>query len=140
MVMTDPIADFLTRIRNANQANHSGLYFGNSPVSVSYRLVSNKGNTLLSQIQMFANIRVAIAGAGGRMGRQLIQAALALEGVQLGVGKIDIVKISGNRCTLSIKFEVGRLYGVVFHVSYSSYRRWYCGWRTNFQFVRCLAG
>lgn len=23
MVMTDPIADFLTRIRNANQANHS---------------------------------------------------------------------------------------------------------------------
>lgn len=25
-----------------------------------------------------ANIRVAIAGAGGRMGRQLIQAALAL--------------------------------------------------------------
>ena len=30
-----------------------------------------------------ANIRVAIAGAGGRMGRQLIQAALALEGVQL---------------------------------------------------------
>lgn len=40
------------------------------------------------------------------------------------VGKIDIVKISGNRCTLSIKFEVGRLYGVVFHVSYSSYRRW----------------
>ncbi len=27
-----------------------------------------------------ANIRVAIAGAGGRMGRQLIQAALALEG------------------------------------------------------------
>ena len=31
-----------------------------------------------------ANIRVAIAGAGGRMGRQLIQAALALEGVQLG--------------------------------------------------------
>lgn len=28
-----------------------------------------------------ANIRVAIAGAGGRMGRQLIQAALALEGV-----------------------------------------------------------
>ncbi len=31
-----------------------------------------------------ANIRVAIAGAGGRIGRQLIQAALALEGVQLG--------------------------------------------------------
>ena len=31
-----------------------------------------------------ANIRVAIAGAGGRMGRQLIQAALALAGVQLG--------------------------------------------------------
>ena len=40
------------------------------------------------------------------------------------IRKIDIVKISGNRCTLSIKFEVGRLYGVVFHVSYSSYRRW----------------
>ncbi len=29
-------------------------------------------------------IRVAIAGAGGRMGRQLIQAAAQLEGVQLG--------------------------------------------------------
>ena len=25
MVMTDPIADFLTRIRNANQANHEVL-------------------------------------------------------------------------------------------------------------------
>ena len=33
--------------------NSSGLYFGNSPVSVSYRLVSNKGSTLLSQIQMY---------------------------------------------------------------------------------------
>lgn len=31
-----------------------------------------------------AQIRVAIAGAGGRMGRQLIQAALQLDGVQLG--------------------------------------------------------
>ena len=28
--------------------NSSGLYFGNSPVSVGYRLVSNKGSTLLS--------------------------------------------------------------------------------------------
>ena len=27
------------------------------------------------------------------------------------VGEIDIVKISGNRCTLSVEFEVGRLYG-----------------------------
>ena len=31
-----------------------------------------------------APIRVAIAGAGGRMGRQLIQAALAMDGVVLG--------------------------------------------------------
>lgn len=31
-----------------------------------------------------AQIRVAIVGAGGRMGRQLIQAAMAMEGVQLG--------------------------------------------------------
>ncbi|MGM3174477.1 4-hydroxy-tetrahydrodipicolinate reductase [Dickeya lacustris] len=31
-----------------------------------------------------AQVRVAIAGAGGRMGRQLIQAALQLEGVVLG--------------------------------------------------------
>ncbi|PZY39922.1 hypothetical protein DIV29_24930, partial [Escherichia coli] len=30
-----------------------------------------------------ANIRVAIAGAGGRMGRQLIQAALAIKDVPL---------------------------------------------------------
>ncbi|MFS2717325.1 hypothetical protein AAH068_20725, partial [Bacteroides uniformis] len=34
--------------------NSSGLYFGNSPVSVGYRLVSNKGSTLSSQIQMFS--------------------------------------------------------------------------------------
>ncbi|WP_207717924.1 hypothetical protein, partial [Dorea longicatena] len=38
--------------------NSSGLYFGNSPVSVSYRLVSNKGSTLLSQIQMFSPLFV----------------------------------------------------------------------------------
>ena len=38
-----------------------------------------------------ANIRVAIAGAGGRMGRQLIQAALALEGVQLDRGAKDLL-------------------------------------------------
>lgn len=31
-----------------------------------------------------AQVRVAIAGAGGRMGRQLIQAALQMEGVALG--------------------------------------------------------
>ena len=35
------------------------------------------------------------------------------------VGEIDVVKISGNRCTLTVKFEVGGLYGVLFHVSYS---------------------
>ncbi len=33
-----------------------------------------------------AQIRVAIAGAGGQMGRQLIQAALQMEGVALGAG------------------------------------------------------
>ncbi|KDS68342.1 hypothetical protein M095_1988, partial [Parabacteroides distasonis str. 3999B T(B) 4] len=38
--------------------NSSGLYFGNSPVSVGYRLVSNKGSTLLSQIQMFSPLFV----------------------------------------------------------------------------------
>lgn len=31
-----------------------------------------------------SQVRVAIAGAGGRMGRQLIQAALALDGLKLG--------------------------------------------------------
>ena len=31
-----------------------------------------------------AQIRVAIAGAGGRMGRQLIQATIGMEGVQQG--------------------------------------------------------
>lgn len=31
-----------------------------------------------------AQIRVAIVGAGGRMGRQLIQAALHMEGIQPG--------------------------------------------------------
>lgn len=31
-----------------------------------------------------AQVRVAIAGAGGRMGRQLIQAALQMDGVALG--------------------------------------------------------
>lgn len=36
------------------------------------------------------------------------------------IRKIDIIKISGNRCTLSVKFECGGLYGVLFHVSYSS--------------------
>ena len=36
------------------------------------------------------------------------------------IRKIDIIKISGNRCTLSVKFECGGLYGVLFHGSYSS--------------------
>ena len=38
------------------------------------------------------------------------------------IRKLDIVKISGNRCTLSDEFKVGRLYCVLFHVSYSSGR------------------
>ena len=38
------------------------------------------------------------------------------------IREVDIIKISGNRCTLSVEFEVGRLYGVLFHVSYSSDR------------------
>ncbi len=45
-----------------------------------------------------ANIRVAIAGAGGRMGRQLIQAALALEGVQLGAALGARIFFTGQRC------------------------------------------
>ena len=38
------------------------------------------------------------------------------------IGKVDIVKISGNRCTLSVEFQVGGLYGVLFHVSYSNHK------------------
>ena len=38
------------------------------------------------------------------------------------IRKIDIIKISGNRCTLSVEFKVCRLYSVLFHVSYSSGR------------------
>lgn len=38
------------------------------------------------------------------------------------IGKVHIVKISGNRCTLSVEFQVGRLYGVLFHVSYSNHK------------------
>lgn len=41
------------------------------------------------------------------------------------IRKIDVTKISGNRCTLSVKFEVGGLYSVLFHVSYSSDRQWH---------------
>ncbi len=41
------------------------------------------------------------------------------------IRKVDVIKISGNRCTLSVEFEVGRLYGVLFHVSYSSDRQWH---------------
>ena len=40
------------------------------------------------------------------------------------IRKIDVIKISGNRCTLSVEFEVGGLYSVLFHVSYSSDRQW----------------
>ncbi|EHM44870.1 hypothetical protein HMPREF0880_04557 [Yokenella regensburgei ATCC 43003] len=35
------------------------------------------------------------------------------------IREVDVIKISGNRCTLSVELEVGRLYGVMFHVSYS---------------------
>gem|GEM_PF-6373809 len=35
------------------------------------------------------------------------------------IRKVDVVKISGNRCTLIVKFEVGGAYGDLFHVSYS---------------------
>ncbi|WP_317474440.1 4-hydroxy-tetrahydrodipicolinate reductase, partial [Cronobacter sakazakii] len=35
-----------------------------------------------------AQVRVAIAGANGRMGRQLIQAALAMDGVALGAALV----------------------------------------------------
>ena len=41
------------------------------------------------------------------------------------IRKIDIVKISGNRCTLSVEFEVGGLYSILLHVSYSSDRQWH---------------
>ena len=39
------------------------------------------------------------------------------------IRKVDVIKISGNRCTLSVEFEVGRLYSGLFHVSYSSDRQ-----------------
>ncbi len=41
-----------------------------------------------------AQIRVAIAGAGGRMGRQLIQAALQMDGVALGAA----LGVTAHRC------------------------------------------
>ncbi|ASV56309.1 NADH-ubiquinone oxidoreductase subunit 9 [Lelliottia jeotgali] len=41
------------------------------------------------------------------------------------IREVDIVEISGNRCTLSIELKVGGLYGVLFHVSYSSDRQWH---------------
>ena len=41
------------------------------------------------------------------------------------IRKVDVIKISGNRCTLSVEFEVGGLYSVLFHVSYSSDRQWH---------------
>ncbi|STQ60856.1 Uncharacterised protein [Pseudescherichia vulneris] len=41
------------------------------------------------------------------------------------IREIDVVEISGNRCTLSVEFEVGRLYSGLFHVSYSRGRQWH---------------
>lgn len=46
-----------------------------------------------------AQIRVAIAGAGGRMGRQLIQAALQMDGVALGAAlEREGFIPAGSRC------------------------------------------
>ena len=45
-----------------------------------------------------AQIRVAIAGAGGRMGRQLIQATLQMDGVQLGAALEREGSSVGQRC------------------------------------------
>ena len=61
---------------------------------------------------------------GGKSVREMIAAEKDITRLfqPVIVRKIDIVKISGNRCTLSVEFEVGRLYGVLFHVSYSSDR------------------
>jgi len=41
------------------------------------------------------------------------------------IREIDIVEISGNRCTLSVELKVSGLYDVLFHVSYSSDRQWH---------------
>lgn len=57
-----------------------------------------------------ANIRVAIAGAGGRMGRQLIQAALALEGVQLGAVLEREGSFTGQRCGRTSRSRENRRY------------------------------
>ncbi|MNN85624.1 hypothetical protein D3C81_2029380 [compost metagenome] len=59
---------------------------------------------------------------GGKSVREMIAAEKDITRLfqPVIVRKIDIVKISGNRCTLSVEFEVGRLYRVLFHVSYSS--------------------
>ena len=42
MVMTDPIADFLTRIRNANQAKHS-VYRKFKLCRVCFRQLAHRG-------------------------------------------------------------------------------------------------
>ena len=46
-----------------------------------------------------AQIRVAIAGAGGRMGRQLIQAALQMDGVALGAA-LERLEVRAFGCLL----------------------------------------
>ncbi len=48
MVMTDPIADFLTRIRNANMARHESLEL---PASKIKKNLSKQNNLAVHRIQ-----------------------------------------------------------------------------------------
>ena len=41
------------------------------------------------------------------------------------IGKVNVIKISGNRCTLIIEVEGSGFDGGMFHVSYSSDRQWH---------------
>lgn len=67
------------------------------------------------------------ARMGGKACAELISVEENIAGFfqSVIIRKIDVIKISGNRCTLSVEFEVGGLYSVLFHVSYSSDRQWH---------------
>ena len=65
--------------------NYYGLYFGNSPVSVSYRLVSNKGSTLLSQIIQDGLIVPKVMGKITGLNPAIILLSLSVWGALMGI-------------------------------------------------------
>ncbi len=107
MTMTDPVSDFLTRIRNASEANHETVDIPSSKLKLEIaRIMKDEGyisNYVLVQDQKQGVIRIQLRYAAGRAPAISSLERVSRPGCRVYARKDDIPSVLGGLgvCILS---------------------------------------